>query len=195
MSNRVTSRKLICQLSPEEKNTFADEQARLLHEYAELERQAAAIAKGYREDLEKKWERMKRVADIVDAGKEERNIDCRTVPDHTAKTVIYRPLAEGLIVLNPEALERPMTDDEMQGLLSFEEPEEAAAPIACAVCSASIELPTDSGADNKADLSCLDCHFGPLCEGCYTKACELHHAPVPVGGDQADAGAGEVAHA
>ncbi|HET6372678.1 MAG TPA: hypothetical protein VFG76_05190 [Candidatus Polarisedimenticolia bacterium] len=117
-SHRTTKRKLVCQLTDAEKITFGEELARLRREYAELEIEAAESAKGYRDQLAAKWERMGLVSEIYETGQEEREIECAVIPDHAALMITYRRTDTGEVVG-----ERLMDEEERQGLLPIADDE------------------------------------------------------------------------
>lgn len=186
---RKTKRRMECELTEPERDSFGRELANLREEYADLEALASRMAKGYREDLEVKWERMGTISGLLRSGKEDRDVDCIIVPDHSTMSVIYKRADTGDVVF-----ERAMTEDERQGRFTFESGEEGEAGVTLSAgldCRSCTVRMIDDITVKSEDLECPECKLGPLCEACYEKPCDQHAPFVP---PPAEASNGEVAY-
>lgn len=194
MSDAITER-LVTLLTPDAIAAKKDRHFKLACDQDVRNGRLAATAGNTRAANKLDEQEQKELRTAIETGCEEVPVKCIMVKDFSAFTVMKKrtddpscwpPEHPGGVVS-----ERPMTDVERQGRLNSEAPKDAPSQAACGVCAGVIHAVP--GVDD-GDLSCAECHFGPLCEDCYQKTCDAHHAPAPIiTGDQDSAG--EVAHA
>ncbi len=116
MKFRTTHISLTQRLTQAETAAYGEELARNEREYAEVEEDKKRTAESYKSRLDAIAGCITRLANVIGAGEEERDIEVRCFPDLEHGAMKYLAMDR-----NEVLQERPLTPDEMQGNLPMDD--------------------------------------------------------------------------